>query len=242
MRIIFSRKGFDSAAGGGPSPIVGGKPVSLPIPAGVASKTTYGDLGLGDLVATASRGKLGASDWCHNDPMFHSDGQCYFGQCGAAQSHLANNDVGIGDVFLFFGLFADEETGERHHRFFGYQRIERMVSLAGSTERERIEFAALNHPHALAMHGSNDVIYVGEGMTAPSSHPELRLTIDGGPLTKWRVPAWLKEAGLTYHARRERWEQAGILQSVARGQEFVCNITNNARARAWLDNIMKLLH
>ncbi|MEG3597355.1 MAG: hypothetical protein VX357_03850, partial [Pseudomonadota bacterium] len=55
MRIIFSRKGFDSASGGGPSPIVEGRPVSLPIPAGKASHTTFGDLGLGELAARASR-------------------------------------------------------------------------------------------------------------------------------------------------------------------------------------------
>lgn len=29
MRVIFSRKGFDSAAGGAPSPIIDGGPVSL---------------------------------------------------------------------------------------------------------------------------------------------------------------------------------------------------------------------
>ena len=46
MRIVFSRKGFDSAAGGGVSPIIAGQPVSLPIPSGGWSSTTYADLGL----------------------------------------------------------------------------------------------------------------------------------------------------------------------------------------------------
>jgi hypothetical protein len=32
VRIIFSRKGFDSASGGCPSPIVDGMPIPLPIP------------------------------------------------------------------------------------------------------------------------------------------------------------------------------------------------------------------
>ena len=241
MRIIFSRKGFDSAAGGGPSPIVDGRPISLPIPAGVASNTSYGDLGLGDLVATASRGKLSEGDLCHHDPMFCDDGQCYFGQCGAAQSHLANNGVTIGDVFVFFGLFGDERTGERHHRIFGYQRIERMVVLSQCKREERQELISLNHPHALAMHGRNDVIYVGTGRMARAAHPELRLTVEGGPLTLWRVPEWLKETGLTYHARPDRWETRGLLQSVARGQEFVSDIGENAEAKDWLDNTLKLL-
>ncbi len=109
MKIVFSRKGFDSSAGGGPSPIVEGRPVSLPIPAGTASRTTYGALGLGELASRASRGKLDAGDLCHHDPMFCENGTCVFGQHSAAQTHLEGQGVGIGDVFVFFGLFAEEE-------------------------------------------------------------------------------------------------------------------------------------
>ena len=50
MKLIFSRKGLDSEAGGAPSPIVDGRPVSLPIPYDRNAATTYDDLGLGDLV------------------------------------------------------------------------------------------------------------------------------------------------------------------------------------------------
>jgi Nucleotide modification associated domain 3 len=32
VRVIFRRKGFDSAAGNAPSPIIDGEPISLPIP------------------------------------------------------------------------------------------------------------------------------------------------------------------------------------------------------------------
>jgi hypothetical protein len=32
VKLILSRKGFDSAAGGVPSPLIDGRPVSLPIP------------------------------------------------------------------------------------------------------------------------------------------------------------------------------------------------------------------
>ena len=110
MRIIFSRKGFDSGSGGGASPIVDGKPISLPIPdtKGIA-RTTYGELGLGELAARASRDAFGAESLCHHDPLFTRDGRCLFGQVGAAQTHLANQGVGVGDTFLFFGLFAGED-------------------------------------------------------------------------------------------------------------------------------------
>ena len=144
MRVIFSRIGFDSSAGGGPSPIVDGRPLSLPIPDTKGfSRTTYGDLGLGEYAAQASRGKLGARDLCHHDPMFRQDGTCVFGQHSAAQTHLERHGVGRGDVFIFFGLFADEETREPHHRIFGYLRVEEIISLgAGAPE----ELVALGHP------------------------------------------------------------------------------------------------
>ena len=88
MRDIFSRKGFDSSAGGGHSPIVDGRPLSLPIPDTKGfSRTTYGDLGLGEYAAQASRGKLGARDLCHHAPKVRQDGTFVFGQHCAAQTH-----------------------------------------------------------------------------------------------------------------------------------------------------------
>ncbi len=243
MRIIFSRKGFDSAAGGGASPIVDGRPISLPIPAGAASSTRYGDLGLGDLVSAASRGKLGADDLCHHDPMFREDGTCWFGQCGAAQTHLERQGVGLGDVFVFFGLFREEHgdgtRGDPHHRIFGYLRAEEIVAL---TESVPSEFAKEGHPHALALHGSNDVIWRGEGRMANHASDALRLTLPGASPSVWRRPDWLKRGGLSYHDRPSRWAKRGQLQSVARGQEFVADIGRRQAPREWLERIIELIN
>ncbi len=235
MRIVFSRKGFDSSAGGGPSPIVGGKPLSLPIPAGTASGTTYGALGLGNHAAKASRGKLGAGDLCHHDPMFTADGECIFGQHSAAQTHLEGQGVGLGDVFVFFGLFAEEETGEPHHRIFGYLRVEEMIPLA---EVVPADLVALRHPHALAMHSANDVIWRGEGHTAKRASEALRLTVPGGPPSLWKRPEWLKRGGLSYHDREDRWLRGKRLRSVARGQEFVADIGRRQAPREWLARVI----
>jgi len=76
MRIVFSRKGFDSTYGSKPSPLIKGVPVSLPIPAtgGDAdpSATRYrdlqGDLPFGALVHDLTGGRIGADDFCHLDP------------------------------------------------------------------------------------------------------------------------------------------------------------------------------
>ena len=235
MRIIFSRKGFDSAAGGGASPIVNGQPVSLPIPAGAASQTSYGDLGLGDHAAKASRGWLGADDLCHHDPMFVQSGECLFGQCGAAQTHLERQGVGLGDVFVFFGLFREEQSGEPHHRIFGYLEIEEIVNLALGAPQYLID---LGHPHALAMHHKNDVIYRGPGRTASYASQMLRLTVPEGPPSIWHRPKWLKRGGLSYHDKPVRWQQRGRLRSVARGQEFVADIGRRQAPRDWLAGIV----
>ena len=234
MRIIFSRKGFDSASGGGPSPIVAGRPVSLPIPAGTASRTSYGDLGLGDHAARASRGRLGADDLCHHDPMFLGEGTCLFGQCGAAQTHLANQGVRQGDVFLFFGLFR-EEGGAPHHRIYGYLEVVEIVALA-----EGVPGHLVNHrqPHALALHGANDTIYVGPGEQARRASDALRLTVPEGPPSLWQRPAWLRRGGLSYHDRADRWLPGGRLKSVARGQEFVADIGRRKAPRDWLAAIL----
>jgi hypothetical protein len=237
MRIIFSRKGFDSAAGSGPSPIVDGRPVTLPIPGLAVSRTTYGTLGLGRHVQHASRGRYDADSFCHHDPMFLSDGTCLFGQCDAAQSHLANQDVGMGDVFLFFGLFR-EARGEPHHRIFGYLRVAEVVSLATCGAERLAELAARSHPHALASHGRNDTIYVGEGRMANRASDALRLSVPGGVPTVWRVPAWLQHGNLTYHQKPERWLGDGLLRAAPRGQEFVANIAGNDAAHAWLDAML----
>ncbi|MDN3646412.1 hypothetical protein QWY75_09400 [Pontixanthobacter aestiaquae] len=241
MKIIFSRKGFDSAAGGGASPIVDGCPISLPIPSAGHSVTTYGDLGLGEHVKVASRGKLGATDFCHHDPMFRADGMCLFGQHAAAQTHLANQGVGVGDVFVFFGLFREEATGEPHHRIFGYQVVEEIVDLVFCDDDRRAELAAMGHPHALGMHSKNDMIYIGRGDTAKANDTELRLTVPDGPPSLWNRPDWLMRGGLSYHDRADRWIRGGKLRSVARGQEFVADIGRRKAPRDWLDHIIAVI-
>ncbi len=238
MRIIFSRKGFDSAAGGGASPIVNGRPVSLPIPSGGWSQTSYADLGLGEAVERASRGRVGRGDPCHHDPMFLPDGTCLFGQCGAAQTHLANQGVGPGDVFLFFGLFREEASGEPHHRIFGYLLIEETIDLARCGAGQRGALAALGHPHALGLHAGNDTIYRGEGQMAAKASGTLRLTVPGGPPSLWRRPPWLEPDGLSYHRRADRWLADGRLRSVARGQEFVAPVGDREEPRHWLDGVL----
>lgn len=238
MRIVLSRKGFDSTSGGGPSPIVDGRPLSLPIPAAEHSRTTYGSLGLGGHADRASRGRLGADDLCHHDPMFLAGGTCLFGQCGAAQTHLANHGLGAGDVFLFFGLFREEDTGEPHHRIFGYLEVERRIDLTCCDASTLAALRDHGQPHAIAMHGRNDTIYRGRGETASRAPELLRLTAPDGPPSLWRRPGWLRRGGLSYHGRADRWLSGGRVRAVSRGQEFVADIGRRKAPREWLARVI----
>ena len=237
MRVIFSRKGFDSAAGNAPSPIIDGEPISLPIPTKRRSETSYLVAGLGEIVEQVTKGRIGAADLCHDDPMF-SNGRWAFGQTGAAQSHLERNGVGVGDVFLFFGLFASLDGRDRHHRIFGYLEIDGVRPLGDRpSKNDHPKGFIQRHPHTIGEWNENNTLYLGSGAKARRAHPCLRLTKPGGPVSLWTVPAWLKAAGLTYHSNPVRWANDNELYVASRGQEFVSNIGNQVPARRWLRTV-----
>lgn len=237
MKIIFSRKGFDSTYGGAPSPIISDRPFSLPIPGQHGEVTTYQDLGLGHAVTEVTRGRISGAHPCHDDPMF-ADGHCWFGQSGAAEGHLRRQEVGEGDVFLFFGLFAAPETLERHHRMFGYMRIACHGAADGIDRHARWQPPPRPHPHFAGEWGRANAIYHGTGAVARRASPALRLTRPGGPLNSWIVPPWLRHFSLSYHSKPERWTEPDGLDSARRGQEFVCNIGDAEEPRRWLDAII----
>ena len=241
MKLIFSRKGFDSSSGGCPSPIICGRPISLPIPTDHRSCTTYGDLDLGDIVDHATRGKLNGKSLCHFDPMFEN-GRCAFGQTDKAQKHLENNQVGDGDVFLFFGLFAYPNRVDPHHRIFGYLKVDEVLRVGSNPSLEdQPRGFSIQHPHTIGEWNSSNAIYVGSAGFANSDHPELRLSVSGENKSIWQVPSWVRETGLTYHRKSWRWRDDGTLQSVSRGQEFITDIGKRNDAKEWLENIVALM-
>ena len=79
-KIIFSRKGFDSSAGGIPSSKRGEHLSSFPIPYEKNTLTTYNHLGLGKDIKELSNNKIKPTDTCHFDPNLDYG---EFGQVGA---------------------------------------------------------------------------------------------------------------------------------------------------------------
>ncbi len=70
MKIIFSRKGVDSAAGRCASALVGGQAISLPIPTSMPTSTCYSDLAAprAAIARDVSQGRLATNHPCHLDP------------------------------------------------------------------------------------------------------------------------------------------------------------------------------
>ena len=183
MKLILSRKGFDTSAGGGPSPILTNhQMVSLPIPDRY-SAVTYGDIThngvcLGPLVEDLTKGRL-LSHWgAHIDPDLRPDSlprlphwRPIFGQRGSAQAHLGNHQVGPGDLFLFFGLFRPAEQVHGTYRWvlhsrpchviWGWLQVAEVLSLA--TSRPQGYDWAAYHPHfQRGADAKNNVVYVAQ--------------------------------------------------------------------------------
>lgn len=263
MRIVLSRKGMDSVAGGMPSPVLDGRPVPLPIPAGRwPASTTYGDVGLGVLVEELSRGRLRAGDLCHLDPDLERDRlrrapgwRGAFGQCAASQGHLDRCGVGPGDLFLFFGLHREAVReaggglrfrGPRRHLVHGWLQVGEV--LRGPTAATWPGWLAY-HPHALPGWPPNNTVHVARERLTFADLPGFGLLAAGHALTAdrasgpslWRVPAWLDPTaggvGMTYH-RPEWWLGGGLLRASGRGQEFVADVGERGDARAWAAGVL----
>ena len=171
MKIILSRKGFDSVAGGYPSPIMpDGTLLSIPVPSR-GDEITYSDLYYNGESYSDILSQLypECQNWrdrkCHCDPdirynrkIEHSLWTPAFGQAASAQGVLKNAGVGKGDIFLFFGWFRRAEKAEGVYKLvssaddfytqfdlhivFGYLQVEDVL-----TKREEIAKYS-HHPHS----------------------------------------------------------------------------------------------
>ena len=168
MKVILSRKGFDSANGGIVSPIMeDGTLLSFPIPSN--DKDRFDDLIYGDQPYSKILEDLNykGSPNCHVDPDLsidrrknEIDGWCpIFGQVNSSSVYLMNN-VGVkaGDLFLFFGnyhkvRFADgkyqyiKKTGDFYsdndlQLIWGYMQVGKIIT--DSEEQREYRW----HPHS----------------------------------------------------------------------------------------------
>ena len=175
MKIILSRKGFDSSSGGCPNPILPDNTLlSLPIPDDtqltlLASEmvVTFNDLRYGDYTySQILKGIKPKKEFnvCHLDPDLREgvrikpveNWKPAFGQTGSALGVLRKAKVTIGDLFLFFGVFRKTEY---HADTVGFIKAEKPVQIVygylqiGAILERPDEIAEYYwHPHAVGTH------------------------------------------------------------------------------------------
>ena len=255
MKIILSRKGFDAEYGGQPSPILpDGTLLSMPIPY-PDEIIKYTDLKhngesyykiLKDL---KPKSKIQINHTCHLDPDLRflttrrqEQWKPIFGQAEAAQTHLQNQKVSIGDIFLFFGWFRQTQliNGKYSYKYgspdlhliFGYLQIGEIHAF----ENDFPEYAS-HHPHArerLLNLPSNCIYVAKDNLTFDETLPgadnlkfknNLVLTKEGLTRSKWKLPEIFKSVDISYHTK-DSFKQ-DYFQSAAKGQEFVISADKN---------------
>jgi hypothetical protein len=250
LKVILSRKGFDSDFGGGPSPILDdGTLASIPIPA--KDKITYSDV-----MATRSQsyqdlmndlGIVVNRDYssCHLDPDIDplaikrpEDWRGLFGQADKAESHLRKKNIKKGDLFLFFGWFRGLEIidGKKklskfndRHIIYGYLEVDEVVRLS---EGESAPDWAKYHPHCdpRLMGETLNTLYIGKkNLSLNPKLPgygrfffskKLELTKPGHSRSHWDLPKDVFQEVEMSWQYKDPWKD-GYYQSPKRGQEFV---------------------
>jgi hypothetical protein len=224
MKIVLSRKGFDSAFGGNPSPILQDRRmISFPIPS--YDSTKYSDLMVDNnqsyyelmrqLVFKIKYKKewieLTKDTKCHLDPDIYANiiqrtenWKPCFGQIDKAQSHLDNEGVKENDLFLFFGWFNEtilkkgilQFVKPDLHIIFGYLQIGEILKV--NTEI-KIPNWLINHPHGndeVRKKRSNNTIHIArDNLTWDKSKP-------GAGIFKFHEDLVLTKTGFS----RSKWE------------------------------------
>jgi hypothetical protein len=103
------------------------------------------------------------------------------GQVSAAQGHLRKRNVGVGDLFLFSGLFRTAVRnrdsgrwrfqGAAEHRVFGWLQVAEVIAAGRDVEASRARFPELrDHPHLFGSRSDCNTIYLAaHTLTLPNS-------------------------------------------------------------------------
>lgn len=191
MKLVLSRKGFDSGYGGMPSPILpDGRLVPLPIPSRhdrfIFADANFPCLDVGRLLGDLSHGAHTLETVIHLDPDLDRSANTRLpgwrpalGQTGNAQSHLRDMGIGPGDVFLFFGWFREAELklgswryvkgAPDLHVIFGWIEVAEILPVVKERERCVSEFPWIsNHPHVSRPDhytDSRNTLYIASGQS-----------------------------------------------------------------------------
>lgn len=284
MKIIFSRKGIDSSFGNFASPIMpDGKLCWMPIPEDSDRKQqlpTYGDISfcgtdLGTIIEDLSSKRIKRNQTVHLDPDIFAmhrarkeDWIPVFGQTGAAESHLRNKKVEVGDIFLYFGWFKQCELIDNTFRYkkaapdmhvlYGWLQIGNIKRICNI---ESIPDWLTDHPHMIGCNygildtlyfSTNELVIAGKKTGLPGAgyfsaiNDGIILTAPGHTRSVWNLPIWMypseDKPPLSYNEKREKWiKRDGKIQLkiASRGQEFVLNVDFYPEALDWVEGLIR---
>jgi hypothetical protein len=279
MKIILSRKGFDSENGGMPSPIFpDGKMISLPIPTNeITSTVQINDLqfsGYNIAKVVSDLKGISANQYVHLDPDINygilkdrlKDWRGAFGQVHAAQGHLANNGIGKGDLFIYFGWFREVEEvhgvwqfkkgAKNLHVIYGWLCVDEIISVKGNVQNILEKYPWLtNHPHLMGTWDNNNTIYIGSqslpdtingkesGFGVFDTLRDIQILTDTtqNNRTLWKLPASFFQTPLTYNPLKNWKEIEGEdsvhLRSASKGQEFILDTKEYPDINDWLKKL-----
>lgn len=204
--------------------------VSLPIPSH-ADKRRLRDLrfegtNLGALVPALTNNRITAQQVVHLDPDIYVDlvdrapgWRPAFGQSGIAQSHLANQGVGVGDVFLFYGWFRRLEStfqglryavdAEDMHVIYGWLQVGEVWPIVRNRKGLLAHYPSqIDHPHVASpshytdrrntLYLATDRLHIpglthcdlAGGAAIRRYSDHLKLTETGQTRSFWRMPSW----------------------------------------------------
>ncbi len=227
MKVVLSRKGFDSTYGGYPSLILPNKEmITLPIP-GARLDTKYYDLKtrsgkslysiMHSIKGTINKNqKLTPNTTCHLDPdicdfsVKRAKGWTgAFGQDNAAATVLKNEDIKEGDLFIFFGWYNDVviedgkysfKNGQGRHTMFGYFQVDKIYH----PNEEDVPSQFKSHPHVVYPDRKNNTLYVAKKVCTFDKK------IKGYGMFKYDEELDLTQKGMT----KSRWNLPDIFKMV----------------------------
>ncbi len=261
MKVILSRKGFDSAAGGIPSPILGKQLISLPIPRAY-SGDDYRNLSFTHQGEHFNYAKLlkdlnvNFYSECHLDPDLirgvksrAGAWQPALGQAGNAAAEIL--EVEVGDLFLFFGNFRQAvfSNGRFHflkdspemHVIWGYLKVTEIYDQA-QIESGEIPQALQYHPHVreadFHQKNHNLVFASTEENSGIFEFSEKHILSDLNQKS-YKKSYWNALPFLAPQTNRIKKVKKGLWNSGGRGQEFICKIKKRKQFDAWLNQLHK---
>jgi hypothetical protein len=183
-----------------------------------------------------------------------------------AESHLQNCGVTVGDLFLFYGWFREVEQGEdgRYkyrkgapdlHVIYGWLQVGAILS-CDDRQLSNLPWARY-HPHFYRRDGTAyisrrtlrlgyELAGIGGGGCFTRYQKSLCLTApDSEHRRVWRLPGWFYprdgRSPLTYHPDTTSFSRRGnhtIMNSAARGQEFVLDSSDYPEGVSWARRII----